>query len=384
MGIHPIIGAVTKGVSRVIPAQLILASLLAALAAPAWAARWYEDYEQAVALIDAQGCSPEAIQLLGAAVTDKPRPRLGARTYAARTVDYLPYYHLARANLACDNLELAQQYLAESRSRGVADATALAALEGRITAALAPDPSPTPPPEPTVDVRELAERSSAADDRLAEAQSVLSDLDRALERARAMGRDTSGWRSTRSDLARRFDRAAEERAAGQRDEDLLALADATTRAGDVAAEGRELAATIAAALAPTPTPVVIAAATTAPTPTPPPRRDGVPPSPTPVAPVVPDLLIEASDLYFGGDYPKVLDRLESIPFTTARPRAAALLLRAAAGLAQARLEDGDEATALLAAARRDIAACRELDTVVRPAPDLFPPDVVEAFSAGGR
>jgi hypothetical protein len=76
----------------------------------------------------------------------------------------------------------------------------------------------------------------------------------------------------------------------------------------------------------------------------------------------------------------VLARLESIPVTAPRPRAAALLLRAAAGFAQARISDPETASELMAAARRDVSACRELDAVVRPAPDLFPPDVVAAFS----
>ena len=40
------------------------------------AARWYEDYQRAVDLIGDGECSREALQLLGAAVVDKKKPRL--------------------------------------------------------------------------------------------------------------------------------------------------------------------------------------------------------------------------------------------------------------------------------------------------------------------
>jgi hypothetical protein len=359
---------------------LLLTAAVLLLSQPIDAARWYEDYENAVALIETGDCSPEAIQLLGAAVTDKPRPRLGARTYAARTVDYLPYYYLARANLVCGNLELAAQYLAESRSRGVADEARLDALRASLDAAATPDPTPTSPAA-VVDPAALARRRQAASESIRDGRQALADVDRELTRARDAGVEDGNWTDERRLLEQRLSEAEARHQRGAEAESLLALADAATLATQVSGDARQLSRRIRDAARPTPTPLRIAA--TAPSPTPPPvaepsdRNREVQPTPTPV--VSPEILVVAANLYFQGDYQAVLSRLESIPLTAARPRAAALLLRAAAGFAQARVSDDDEATALIAAARRDVAACRELDAVVRPAPDLFPPDVVAAF-----
>jgi hypothetical protein len=359
---------------------LLLSVAILLLSQPVDAARWYEDYENAVALIEAGGCSPEAIQLLGAAVTDKPRPRLGARTYAARTVDYLPYYYLARANLVCGNLELATQYLAESRSRNVADSARLDVLQAELDIATAPEPTATPLPAATIDPAALASRRQAADESIRSGRQALADLDRALGRARDAGLADRAWTEERQRLDQRLDDADARRQRGAEAENLLALADAATLATKVSGDARQLRRSVLDAIQPTPTPLRVAAAAPTPTPRPvaPPSGLVGQPSPTPV--VTPEILAVAADLYFQGDYGAVLARLESIPVTAPRPRAAALLLRAAAGFAQARISDPETASELMAAARRDVSACRELDAVVRPAPDLFPPDVVAAFS----
>lgn len=84
------------------------------------AGRWYEDYSDAVTLMESGKCSVEAIQLLGAALVDHPKARKTARTIAVRTIDYLPYLQLAKAYQRCGADRLSRQYLQLSRMHGAA------------------------------------------------------------------------------------------------------------------------------------------------------------------------------------------------------------------------------------------------------------------------
>jgi len=84
------------------------------------AGRWHEDYRDAVALVESGECSVEAIQLLGAALVDRPDAGRMARTIAVRTIDYLPYLQLARAYQHCGADRLSRQYSQLARMHGVA------------------------------------------------------------------------------------------------------------------------------------------------------------------------------------------------------------------------------------------------------------------------
>ncbi len=114
------------------PASLLILVVLTLAATPAAADRWYEDYQRAVALVETGECSTEAIQLLGAASVARPEAGRKARTYALRNLDYLPYYQLARAFLACDHPALVSRFVESSRTQGAATAEELAAVEKQL------------------------------------------------------------------------------------------------------------------------------------------------------------------------------------------------------------------------------------------------------------
>lgn len=57
---------------------------------------WYNNYENGKAAVEKKNWS-EAIEYLRVALDDKNEPRLNAKTYGLRFVDYLPYYYLGKA-----------------------------------------------------------------------------------------------------------------------------------------------------------------------------------------------------------------------------------------------------------------------------------------------
>ncbi len=357
---------------------MVAVALVAVILVPATgrAARWYEDYLIAVQKIEAGGCSEEAINYLGAAIVDKPKPRRNARTIAAQRIDYLPYYQLARAHLACGNLKNARENLAKSRRWGVADPSDLDRLEELIRRAEASRP-PTPTPIP---VEELRTRSTAAEASIRDAEEALNACDASLTRATARGLEDPEWSQRRRRAASLLDEARESFRSGASSGDLLALADADRLAKEAALAAAELRQKVDSALeaARTPTPGPTAVPAPVPTPTPRPTVRHPLPSPTPF--VLPQRLRRAADLYFLRDYEATVRVLASLDQGPPAVRAAELLLRGAARLALSRLQP-DAADTLRAAALRDLAQARRLAPRLRPDPDLFPPWVLRAWAA---
>jgi hypothetical protein len=352
-----------------------------AVASPAGAARWYEDYERAVELIDQGGCSLEAIQLLGATVVDKPKARRQARTVSVRVIEYyVPYYQLARANLACGNLDAARQYLDRSRSEGVAPSDWLDSISAELESVAT---SVTVTPTPSVDraeydrrVRQVEESMARAAEELQRIGGLLADPDH---------------RQVRSRQSERYDQAARDLAnarskltAAKEGLNALALADAlvlTNRdiqvlasiAGEIESNAERLRRERERPTS-TPRPLI---EPLPPSPTARPTSAPLRPSPTPavVEPVERPLarrLRLAAASYLERDYETVLRSLSDITSQSARERAVAHLMRAAAHHALYRL-GGEQETSELEASRREILACREIDPEVEPDARFFSP-----------
>lgn len=347
-------------------------------------ARWYEDYELAVEHIEAGQCSAQAIEALGAAVVDKSKPKRGVKTYAQRRIDYLPYFQLARAHLLCGNTDLAQQYLERSRNHGVAHQEELGPVEAGVNALLAIQRAePTVPP---VDEEELNTRLKAARQSLETAREALKSTDRALAGASGLTAGNPQWSSRREAGATSIDKLDAGLSGRHESNNLLALADAASSGAEVARTLDALTAEInnraaedrRAALAPTPTsPIAVAEARSTPT------RASVRTEtvPTP-APLISNDLRTAAAAYLSGSYDSVTTILDRVSLDDTTAQAAALLIRGAAHLSLATLEEDPAGIRThTEAAKADILASRELNPEIHPDPVFFPPPVVELFNA---
>ncbi|MCD4749321.1 MAG: hypothetical protein K8R59_08100 [Thermoanaerobaculales bacterium] len=348
------------------------------------AARWYEDYELAVEQISRGECSPVAIEALGAAVVDKPKPRKEARTYAARRIDYLPYYQLAKAHLLCANLELAQQYIEKSRSFGVSGSYELTVLESRIDGeiqARVADSTPEP-----VDAEDFLRRFSDAGQRLEKSRTALADVNEAYLRASPLQHQHPEWAQRRDAAAERIDEAAQNISESEEAMDLLSLADATSAVTEAWHDLQNLKREIEsrheiwqlAQITPTPVSSPVLAAVR-PTPTVPPAV--VSPLSEPRESIVPAELRRAATAYFAADYQVAVDLLKDAKFGADQVQAAALLLRGAARLALADLGGAEADREMRGLAHADLDSCGRLSLTIRPNPQLFPPSVVLAFEA---
>jgi hypothetical protein len=367
-------------------------SLLLA-AGSSFAARWYEDYERAVELIAENNCSREALQLLGAAVVDKPKPRLGARTIAIKTIDYLPYYQLARAHLACEDADSARYYLGVSRERGVAPSDLLDSLDRRLTEFEAGSADQS---DPDVDPEELAALVREVNSRVRQARTSADQIDRARgdqrfaalfnSQASVLERAATDLRLAEEQLAEgtlRRDREAIENAAGAASR---ALESYTSVQAEITAIRQQ---------PPTATPfVAVPTATATRIPfrpaTPTPRLTGPEPTDVPIAPrpnppalptrpgEVAESLRRAAAHYLDAEYRLVVRGLSPGDFLTVHERAAAYLLRAASHFALYCLGGrvDDEA---LGDARRDLQRCRDTDPTLEPDRRLFSPEFIALY-----
>lgn len=352
----------------------------------AWAARWYEDYEQAADAIDSGVCSPEAIQLLGAAITDKPKPRLNARTIAQKRVDYLPYFQLARAHLNCRHFDLSRKYLADSRSHGVAPDDALDLLQARLERL---EQQAARPAEPVVDPAQVADRVDRAQEQLTRAAAAASDLAALVGDPVVAGLQTSNpeWQSRRREAEQRLESARDRLREGVDASDEIVLADAAVLAADAAAEFSGLENEMRAARARSlerraePPPTAIVERRLRPTVTPPPTMAAPRPIETP-APVeeVSVRLRRAAALFVEGDYQGTVDVLVDPLPVDGGERAASLMLRSAARWSLSRLapDDGRE---LREASAADAVACRRIDSAMEPDGRWFSPAFREFFAA---
>ncbi len=376
---------------------LLSLAVMVGAAGPCFGARWYEDYATAVANIEAGECSPEAIELLGAAVVDRPRAKRKSLTYGQRRIEYLPYYQLARAHLLCDNAALARQYLAAAEREGVAGEVERSAVASQLAAL---EEQQAQAKQPTFDVEAFAQRTARAEQRIERCEAALgriSDLASDALLAEILTADAA-LAGRRDEALNRLQQARDGIAAAREGRDPLALADATGMAVELAGEladfERELARRLdirrqaeqAEQLTPTPPPVAepeptlaVVPTTGTPTPTPTPRI--VRPVPTqPSTLLVPDDLRRAAVRYFDRDYREVATILAEISFASDRERAAAHLLRAAAGFARHRAgPEGEED--LLAAATADVRQCQHLDPVMQPDGRAFSPAFIEFFES---
>jgi hypothetical protein len=373
--------------------SIVAAAIVIGFAVDCDAARWYEDYERAVELTKGGQCSREAIQLLGAAVVDKKKPKRNARTIAVKTIDYLPYYQLARAHLACGEAESALHYIEESRKRKVADAAALDDLERRV---IELQNSTTAAPGPEVDLDELSALAR-------EAQSTITQAITASERINS--RRGTDW------LAGFFENNRDELAAAEEDLKTAkqSLNDGTLRQDRAAIQNAEAYASRAllvftsleseaaaleppeptarpAVTRPTPRPTATSPPAAAPTrppavPTPRPTIGVVASQPeTQVAttPGIPESLSRAAADFAQAGYADVVSGLTPESYSSTRQQAAAHLLRAAAHFALYCL-DGRLDDERLGLAQADVARSLELDSSLFPDPAIFSPEFAELY-----
>jgi len=341
------------------------------------AARWYEDYQNALEKVEAGQCSPEAIENLGAAVVDKPKPQLGKRTYAQRRIDYLPYLTLARAHLLCGNLELARQYLEKSSSFGVAPAKERQALAAAIKKETRPTPRPTP--TPAIDLQAVQERYEKATRAVDAAEQTAAELETLLNSSRELPADSrEHWLQLEQDSVSHISLLRAEiqklRAAG----DLLGLADAATQAAAINLEAEKLGRQIRQDIENTRKQPEALQPTQLPTPTPASRP--LRPTSTPASPAIPDSLYRAAVAYFSGDYPAVLRHLDSIEAEDTRMRAASFLIRGAARFNIAGMSEKKKRQELINLASGDLAQVRLLAPDMKPDPALFPPPFIALFT----
>lgn len=389
---------VTVPVGRRLTATVWIAVAVVVLGFPAdsSAARWYEDYERAVELIENGQCSREALQLLGAAVVDKPKPRRNARTIAVKTIDYLPYFQLARAHLACGEADSARHYIEESRRRGVAAAADLDDLERQATE-LDNRAGAGGGSAPAVDLEELAGLAKQAQETIRKA---ISASERVNSRrgtdwlAAFFSANQDALTNARDDLAT----AQEALNEGTLKQDRAAIRNAESYASRALVVFTGLESEMAALQPPEPTPEpVVARPTPRPTPTSPPvatpaRAEPVPtprPTPRPVTtaesertssalPEVPASLRHAVSDYAAAAYEDVVRGLEPDEYRPTAQQAAAHLLRAAANHAIYCL-DGRRDNERIERVRADVGRSRELDPSLLPDPRFFSPEFIALF-----
>jgi len=351
------------------------------------AARWYEDYEKAVDLIGDGECSREALQLLGAAVVDKKKPRLNARTIAVKTVDYLPYYQLARAHLACGEADSARHYIEESRSRGVAPSNQLDDLERQVSEIEA---STHVAVEPEIDLEELTSLAGEATETIRQA---ISASERVNSRrgtdwlAGFFAENQDALNKANGDLTRAQGALNE----GTLKQDRAAIQNAEAFASRALVVYTGLESEMVALQPPKPTPqLVVALPAATPTASPIPTRAVVVsrPRPTPVPTrssssgpesrprEIPESIRRAAADYLTAGYDEVIRELEPSEYSTVEQQAAAYLLRAAAHFAIYCLE-GREDEDRLEQVHWDLSLLNRLDPSLRPDPLIFSPEFVE-------
>jgi len=382
---------------RLPPSALaVLFALATMLGSPCvgFADRWYEDFERAVELIGDGNCSREALQLLGAAVVDKPRPRLSARTIALRTVNYLPYYQLARAHLACGDADSTRYYLDSSREKGVAPANLLNELEQQLAELEA---QAKPDTEPEVDPEELAGRVRTVTETIRQARSLAGQVEsrRADRRFSWYFQDNSGLLERASAELRDAEEKLNE---GTLNRDLGAIDAASAIATRAVGAYSDISGQLIALEQITPTAVPVIEQ-------PSPRATPVPALPSPTAVVarptprptaigpdipratrpsqarpVPAPLRRAAAGYLRGEYGDVVDLLRPRELSGEREQAAAFLLRAAAHFAMYCLAGRDDEERL-GSVRQDLVQWRNIDDSLLPDPRFFSPEFV-ALSRG--
>jgi hypothetical protein len=368
--------------------RLTCVVLLALLLAPgiSFADRWYRDFEKAVELIGDGECSREAIRLLGAAVVDKPKPNLNARTIAVQTIQYLPYYQLARAHLACGEIDAAREYLEVSIDKGVVPPNLVVELLRKIDSAEAEAGQPDTPQVDTQDLAAMV-RETTETIRLTRSISELVNARRGNPRFVTVFQENASRLNQAADDLRR---AEEQLSDGtlKRDAAVIENASATAARALEAYTAIQAQITSIERSAPTPAPVV-AQPTATPRPTPRPVRAEPTPRPTrpPVVPTrpatrgrpdVPDILRRAASDFLEAEYERVLQSLDPDALRDTRQRAAAHLLRSASRYALYCL-GGREDQDRLGRARQDIDQVHALDPSVEPDGRFFSPEFVALF-----
>lgn len=364
----------------------MLVSLIFSATLPAFGARWYEDYENAVAKVEDAQCSSEAIESLGAAVVDKPKPQRGKKTYAQRRIDYLPYLFLARAHLLCGNLQLARQYLEKSRSFGVAPLADIDHIESTIKRR---ESAATPQPTPTegIDPRVLQERYDSAETALKNAETALADLGDRISSAGSIPETVSAsWRNQQSSLQEEIRSLRQTTEEAHQAEDLLSLADVGTHATSITLKISSLRRDINAEVSRQEERILAQQASPTPlAPSPHPRRTLMPQvSPQPQMgreTELPDKLYRGAAAYFSGDYEGVLTYLQTIDTSDERIMAASLLLRGAGRFNLSRLAAPEEAKELLRLAKADLSRVRALTPEMEADPALFSPPLIKLFNS---
>lgn len=374
---------------------IVVAVVVAGFPADCSAARWYEDYERAVELIEDGQCSREALQLLGAAVVDKPKPRRNARTIAVKTIDYLPYFQLARAHLACGEADSARHYIEESRRRGVAAAADLDDLERQATE-LDNQAGAGGGSAPAVDLDELAGLAKQAQETIRRA---ISASERVNSRrgtdwlAAFFSANQNALTKARDDLAT----AQEALNDGTLKQDRAAIQNAEAYASRALVVFTGLESEMAALQPPEPTPEPVAVRPTprstptsppamtparaepvaTPSPTPRPiRSESQPGSPAPRE--IPASLRQAVSDFAAAAYEEVVRGLEPDAYRSTAQQAAAHLLRAAANHAIYCL-DGRRDDDRIERVRADVGRSRELDPSLLPDPRFFSPEFIALY-----
>ncbi len=371
----------------------LVIAVISAAARDGEAARWYEDFERAVGLIDSGECSREAIQLLGAAVVDKPKPRRSARTIALKTINYFPYFQLARAHLACGEIDAARDYIFQSRQRGIAPPEQLDELERRVDRIR--DAAPASGAEP-VDTEQLAQLANdaqttirqavAASERLGSRRSdprLAAFFAERRDRLETAAADLSSAQAQLNEAILRRDRAAiegVEQTAARALEALTGLERDLERIPTPRPSPEPTVRRVVPRTSPAAVPTAAATRAT-PTPSPRPTARPVPARTTggePSRPAAAESLRRAAEAFVSADYDAIVSTLAPEDYRGAEQRAAAHLLRGAAHFALYCLDGRDDGDRL-ERARRDIARTVELEPSLRPDPRFFSPEFIALF-----
>jgi tetratricopeptide (TPR) repeat protein len=114
---------------------------------PVFAAKWYENYQQAEYLMEREEWAT-AIELLKKAIDEEPDPGEHKRTYGVRFIEYYPYLKLGEAYLEIGDSENARRYCEKAKEKGEAPKEAIERCLQDAKSAPTPSPSPTPTPQP--------------------------------------------------------------------------------------------------------------------------------------------------------------------------------------------------------------------------------------------
>lgn len=119
---------------------------------PVFAAKWYENYQEAEYLMEREGWI-RAIELLKQAIDEEPEPGERKRTYGVHFIEYYPYLKLGEAYLETRDSENARRYCEKAQEKGEAPKKKVEQCLTKVQQAK-PTPTPARPSTSSEDVME--------------------------------------------------------------------------------------------------------------------------------------------------------------------------------------------------------------------------------------